>query len=88
MLRAAVMSEQQLWGTVRTSVWPELSLCLCVCVCVWGEEGKVGDRMTGNEKREVGLSRLYKASYAKIRHVEFTLQTGSQHKAYSKGKRL
>lgn len=52
-----------------------------------GEGGEVGDRMTGNETKEGGLSRLYKASYAKLRHVEFKLQTGSQREASSKGKR-
>lgn len=52
-----------------------------------GEGGEVGDRMTGNETKEGGLRRLYKASYNKLRHVEFSLQTGSQREAPSKGKR-
>lgn len=81
------MGEQQLWGTVRTSMWPEFSLCGGGGSGGDGG-GKVWDRMTSNEMREIGLSRLYKASYAKLRHKEFNLQTGSQHKASSKGKRL
>lgn len=40
--------------------------------------------MTGDETGAVGLSRLYKASYAKLRLLEFNLQTGSQLEASSK----
>ena len=36
-----------------------------------GREGR--DRMTGDDTRQVGLSRLYKALSANLRHLEFTL---------------
>lgn len=61
------------------SRWPELSLYVWLGENAWG-------KMTGDQARAVGLSRLYKASYAKLRHLAFTLQTGSQMEAASTGK--
>lgn len=61
------------------SRWPELSLHVWLGENAWGT-------MTGDQTRAVGLSRLHKASYAKLRHLALALQTGSQMEAASKGK--
>lgn len=64
-----VTDEQQHRRVARTQAARVCSAHVCVGQRqVWG---RVLLRMTG-ETMEVGLSRLYKSSYANLKHLEFT----------------